>query len=335
MSSEVEINRNSAIPSSTLPEVVLAAEEYDYGLNLISTMAATRENIVETGTVMSILSNTSMVGNKVVDLRDMSRVSRSSSVANSPGSVTTEEVVTGGRLLNDSEGVSIMDEQNHDNNSANSNNNNLDEINVPINVSSIVEEESFAVEDTDTDDDVILVVQPIETIELLGDDDDADVQIVNSDEPIPKPKRLPQHQLKQQQPQPHPFGSSSSSSSSSNTSNINNTFPATPRLPETSVSSGLSMFSDDEHLAPILKDLLDDHFGQIDFDIPLAVNMQMTPDQPETTHNRINYGKSPRGLFVSHLTTEMAIQTDQDYKPEVKDMETQTECSSFCGKRKL
>lgn len=334
MSSEVEVNRNSAVPSSTLPEVVLAAEEYDYGLNLISTMAATRENIVENGTVMNILSNTSIVGNKVVDLRDMYR-SRSSSLANSPGSVTEE--VTG---RNDSEGVSLVYEQNHDNNSANSNNDNeVDEINVPINVSPLVEEESFAVEDTDTDDDVILVVQPIETIELLGDDDDdgeADVQIVNSDEPIPKPKRLPhQHQLKPQQRQPHQYGTSSTSSSS----NIsNNTFPATPRLPESSVSSGLNMFSDDEHLAPILKDLLDDHFGQIDFDIPLAGNMHMTPDPTEmTTHNRINYGKSPRGLFVSHLTTEMAIQTDEDYKPQVCDMETQTECSAFCGsgKRKL
>lgn len=325
MSSEVEINRNSAIPSSTLPEVVLAAEEYDYGLNLISTMAATRENIVETGTVMnSFLNNGSTVVNKGVDLRDMSRISRSSSVANSPGSVSEE---VSGRM-NDSEGVSFIDEPILDNNiSANSNNNNVDEINVPMNV----EEESFAVEDTDTDDDVILVVQPIETIELLGDDDDADVQIVNSDEPIPKPKRLPQHQQKQLQQQPHHYGTSSTSTS-------NNMFPATPRLPEPSVSSSLGMFSDDEQLAPILKDLLDDHFGgQIDFDLPLGINMQVTAEQTEViTHNhRTNYGKSPRGLFVSHLTTEMAIQTDADYKPEKKDMETQTECSTFCAKRKL
>lgn len=329
MSSEVEINRNSAIPSSTLPEVVLAAEEYDYGLNLISTMAATRENIVETGTVMNnILNNASTVVNKGVDLRDMSRISRSSSVANSPGSVSEE---VSGRL-NDSEGVSFIEEPILEN-TISANNNDVDEINVPINLSPIVEEESFAVEDIDTDDDVILVVQPIETIELLGDDDDADVQIVNSDEPIPKPKRLPQHQLKplqQQQQQPHLYGSSSTSTSF--TSASNNMFPAIPRIPEPST---MGMFSDDEQLTPILKDLLDDHFGgQIDFDVPLSVNMQM--DQAEiTTHNHPNYGKSLRGLFVSHLTTEMAIQTDTDYKPEKKDMETQTENSAFCGKRKL
>lgn len=314
MSSEVEITRSGGI-SMTLPEVVLAAEEvYDYGMNL---MAARRENI----------SEARPIGSKVMDLQAVQRSSRSSSVANSPGSVLEESV----SRVHDSEGVSFIESASSNNISNNSSSSSNE--NVPINVS---ETESFAVEDTDTDDDVILVVQPIETIELLGDDDDGDVQIVNSDEPIPKPKRLPQQQ-QQQKLHKSVIQSAPPSSSASTSTNTSMTaqFPAPPRLPETT-TTGIGMYHDDEHLTPMLKDLIENHFeGQIDFDLPL---MQLSSeDHPEFSaiHPRMDYNKQTRGLFVSHFTTETGIQTDGDFKPARQDMQTQTECSAFLGKRKL
>lgn len=320
MSSEVEISRNSAIPSSTsLPEVVLAGEEYDYGLNLISTMAATRENIVESSTVMNILSNSSIVGSKVIDVRD----------TNSPNSEVIEEEQERATEINDVVGViiSIMDDQNAPVIGGNTSD---EEILVPttenVTTTTTTNVESYPVEDTDTDDDVILVVQPIETIELLGDDDDeADVQIINTDEPIPKPKRLPQQQKLNKNQQP---SSSSSSASSSNNNNNTNNFPSIPRLPEPSIGGSTYTFSDDDHIAPLLKDLLNDHFGQLDFDLPLATNIHLTAESTDDI-TRTTFEKS----FPTK--SEIAIQTEEEPRTQLKDMETQTENSAFCGKRKL
>ncbi|XP_063702103.1 uncharacterized protein LOC134832131 [Culicoides brevitarsis] len=327
MSSEVEIGRNGTMPSSTLPDVVLAAsdEEFDFGMNLITTMAASRrENIVEMGSVAA----TTTIASKVMDVNS----SRNSSVANSPRSVA-EDVATG--RVNDSEGVSLIVDDNSRSANNNISSNLRSSSNDDVPTISVDVSESFALEDTDTDDDVILVVQPIETIELLGDDDDGDVQIVNSDEPIPKPKRLPQ-KLHKSVIQP----TSSTSSSSTNTSSTSD-FPGPPRLSEPSVSA---MMPDDEHLTPIL-DLLDDHFG-CQFDLPPPMHLPTDPHHHSdfaTIQNRSmlatgttqDFSKPTSGLFVSHLTNSMGTQTGCDLKPEKKDMETQTDGVSFCAKRKI
>uniref|UniRef100_A0A336M0F1 CSON006523 protein n=1 Tax=Culicoides sonorensis TaxID=179676 RepID=A0A336M0F1_CULSO len=346
MSSEVE----SAIPTSTLPEVVLAAEEngevYDYGLNLISTMAAARENISENRStiVISTQSTNSVVGNKMIDVRIINSGSNSEEEEsnNSPSSVN----------INDSVGVIsthdiISTNSTENENTINSSSNDEIDESVPIinSNSSIeeVEEETVAVEDIDTDDDVILVVQPMETIELLGDDDDdeseADVQIVNSNQPIPKPlpakpKLLPHLNQNQQNLQYHPtttYNNTSNNNNSSNNTSMTLSFPSIPRLPEpqagsSASTSGLSsIYLDDEPLG-LIKDLLDDHFGQLDFDLPITANLQMAPEQSQVTSQSHNsFGKSPRELFVSHLSTEIAIQTEAEYKPHVVDMETQTD----------
>lgn len=180
----------------------------------------------------------------------------------------------------------------------------------------VIDEEQIAI-DTDTDDDVILVQQPVETIELgEDDDDDEEVQIINTNQPIPKP--LPAKKRK--------YVPSA-------------TIPPTPRLPESSIASSSSAFSllndepDMPEIGPLLHDLLDDYFGPLDFDIPLSEPASLASAEIIPSSSNSN-GKSSGDLFITKsTTTEIAIQTD-DYKPCVVNMETQTDESSLIKKRK-
>lgn len=179
----------------------------------------------------------------------------------------------------------------------------------------VIDEEQIAI-DTDTDDDVILVQQPVETIELgEDDDDDEEVQIINTNQPIPKP--LPAKKRK--------YLPSA-------------TIPPTPRLPEssTATSSAYSLLNDEPEMpeiGPLLYDLLDDHFGHLDFDLPLSEPASLASAEIIPSSSNSN-GKSSGDLFITKsTTTEIAIQTD-DFKPCVVNMETQTDESSLIKKRK-